>query len=172
MQAKQPILFALLAALATTPSAQNPGEPPAALESASRSVGTAVFDGELWGAGPDYKVHFGREAVTFEPALGRKAERSHSLAFSLESVRRGDAALGAAAVARSPEEAPDGIRYSRGAGVVERYELRAEGLYQSFVFDAPPAGSGDLVVRGRLATELPLGAVSYTHLTLPTIYSV
>ncbi|MEO0652534.1 MAG: hypothetical protein AAFZ65_17810, partial [Planctomycetota bacterium] len=41
-----------------------------------------------------------------------------------------------------------------GAGLTERYEVSAQGVYQSFVFDERPAGQGDLVVRGSLDTVL------------------
>jgi hypothetical protein len=43
--------------------------------------------------------------------------------------------------------------FTRGT-VCERYEARAEGLEQSFVFGSPPLGDGDLVVHLRVATDL------------------
>jgi hypothetical protein len=43
---------------------------------------------------------------------------------------------------------------ARSATIRERYEARAEGLEQSFEFLAAPGGRGDLIVRGRISTEL------------------
>jgi len=117
-------------------------------------------DGEaLWGIGPGYKARFDETGVEFTPVMGPSAPRSFPLAFALESVRRGDALIYAA----PPEGiAPveDGLLacYDRGT-FVERYEACPEGIEQSFRFDSLPPGTGDLVVRGRVTTDLLAPAV-------------
>jgi hypothetical protein len=49
------------------------------------------------------------------------------------------------------------VQFARGA-VLERYDVRPEGIEQSFVFDQLPPGQGDLVVQLALHTELRLVA--------------
>jgi hypothetical protein len=51
----------------------------------------------------------------------------------------------------------DTIEYAH-AGFCERYAVRADGVEQSFEFAAPLRGSGDLIVRGRVACSEP-GAI-------------
>src|SRR5690606_2801707 len=50
---------------------------------------------------------------------------------------------------------PSAWRYEyRGAAVTERYDVRREGVEQSFVVHERPAAAGDLVIRGRFLTRL------------------
>ncbi|MEZ5966707.1 MAG: hypothetical protein R3F56_22910 [Planctomycetota bacterium] len=117
----------------------------------SRSAGLQVVDGQLWGAGEAYKVRFLDDGVEFTPALGERAPRNYPLTFRVVSISRGATLVPLAATAPRAE----GLRveYDRGAAV-ERYDVGVDQLEQSFVFATRPSGTGDLVVRGRLATEL------------------
>jgi hypothetical protein len=120
-----------------------------------RGFGLQRLDGALLGLGPRYLVRFEPTGFALTPALGTAAPKARPLAFSLDSVWRGEARL-----YQSPregvvpvEEGPF-VRYDRGF-LIESYEVRQDGIEQSFRFDALPPGTGDLVVRGRVRTELP-----------------
>jgi len=124
--------------------------------SVSSGCGLAREDGELWGLGRAYKVRFLADGVEFTPALGRATPHNLPLSFRLTEVgRRACQGPLAATPVVSATRSTDGLRvcYAR-ATVAEVYEVRPEGVEQSFVFDALPPGSGDLVVRGHIATEL------------------
>ena len=108
----------------------------------------------LHGGGPDYRVQSEDGVVIFTPALGG-AVQSQPLAFRFESVRRGGKTLIVAEPA-APSRAGKIVSYAHKGGVRERYEVRADGVHQTFVFDALPPGRGDLIVRGRITTGLPV----------------
>ena len=55
--------------------------------------------------------------------------------------------------------------------ITSRYKAREVGLFGSFVRGEQGANS-DIDVLAEFEDEADLFAVSYTHLTLPTIYSV
>ncbi len=123
----------------------------AAMSSISRTAGLHLVDGQLWGAGDTYKVRFDTQGFLFTPALGGGAPRNYPLAFQLESIGRGSAVSPLAAAAPTFRDLR--VEYDRGA-VIERYDVGVGVLEQSFVFHTRPAGTGDLVVRGRLTTDL------------------
>lgn len=165
-----PLLLSL--ALAPPGAAQDTPAPepgaPAASSVVGSAHGAALVDGELWGGGPDYKVLFRDGGFAFTPALGAGAPRNFPVAFELESVARGGALILAADGRAAPVLGADGIvRYAHPSGIEERYEMRADGVEQSFVFTQPLPGTGELVVRGRLATDLaaPLGEHAELALT-------
>ena len=109
------------------------------------------------GGGADYKVEFERGRLLFTPALGRGAPRNMPLSFTLESIRRGGNPLyrtESDADRLEPWTEANSIHCRRGPGVVENYEVLPEGVEQSFTFEEALPGTGDLVVRGRLETEL------------------
>jgi hypothetical protein len=137
--------------------------------------GAALVDGQLWGGGTDYKVLFRDGGFELTPALGRAAPRNFPLAFELESIERGGVPV-LAPDGRSPAElGEDGVvRYAHAGGIEERYELRADGVEQSFVFTEPLPGTGELVVRGRLASDLaaPLGEHSQLEFRVPELGGV
>ncbi|MEX1024607.1 MAG: hypothetical protein WD226_05970 [Planctomycetota bacterium] len=150
--------FSFLALAATPGFAQVPdgGTAPTDLAAARRAlVGLEQLDLDSFvGAGADYKVHFEPGAVAVTPYLGSAAPHDLPLEFTLESIEHGGEPLVLVDAPVAPALEGEDIVYAHAAGVVERYELRPEGVYQSFLFPEPPAGVGDLVVRGRLATEL------------------
>ncbi len=131
------------------------GPPPSAPDAGaalSQSVGLHQAGDTLVAGGPDYKAEFAAAGVTFVPARGRRAPRNRSVRFALTSIARGGAAWQAAdAVPVRGGELE--VHYRRGS-VLESYEVRADGLEQRFAFTELPAGSGNLIVRGRLETDL------------------
>lgn len=109
--------------------------------------------GGLWGVGPGFRVQFLDTGIEMRP------EQTPPLRFTLESIDRGGAPIAAGAAARTHEGLT--VEYRR-VGCVERYEIRPDGVAQSFVFESLPQGDGDLVVRGWLQTELRLDAAAAT----------
>ncbi|MBK9386919.1 MAG: hypothetical protein IPN34_19060 [Planctomycetes bacterium] len=107
--------------------------------------------GVLWASGSDFKVAFDR-GVAFYPLLGDAYERNLPLHWELAAVRRGENRVSVDATAM---RSYDATRFTRHhAGFEERYDLRTEGVEQSFVFAELPQGEGDLVIEGLVATEL------------------
>lgn len=117
------------------------------------SVGLAERDGVLLAGGPDYKAAFTEDGVTYTPALGAAAPRNLPLGLRLVSVERGGEPVLDFECSVPPIAEELAVRYDRGT-LQERYEVCADGILQSFVFPEPLAGSGDLVVRLALDTEL------------------
>lgn len=116
------------------------------------------------GVSPSYKAEFLPGRVVFTPALGVAAPENAPVAFALESVSRSDGTL-LHDVRSEPypvvDMAKGRVEYMHGGNVVERYDVRVEGVAQSFVFSAPLRGRGDLVVTLRLDTAL--AALLGTH---------
>jgi hypothetical protein len=141
-------IVALGTAMAVGIAAQGPLSESLPFELASLT-GVAREGDTASGVGPGYKVHFTPPVVTVAVPT-----RQVLLRFELLGVRRGhgqEVAL-APPVLRVTDQV---VEYDRG-GVVERYELRTDGVEQSFVFDEIPHGSGDLVVRGKLLSNVAL----------------
>lgn len=114
-----------------------------------------------WAHGATYKAELTAAGVHFMPALGRRSPRTRSLHVRLANFGRSGG--GRLPVMPSPprvlgEGGPKPIVEYSHAGCHERYEVRADGLAQSFHFDALPAGRGDLVVSLVVDTDLPLAA--------------
>lgn len=104
-------------------------------------------------AGPGYKADFAPGGFTFQPARGDEATEALPFRFELTDVGRasGERRRGARSMPRVEEHR---VVVDHGDGLVEVYDVFAEGLEQSFVLDAPPSGAGDLVVRGTIETAL------------------
>lgn len=151
------LLLPLVLASGAAVSAQQPvaaGDVAAKAIAARHVAGVSTFGGALAAVGSDYRATFGSDAVTFEPALGRDAPRAHRWTTTTTEVSRGSTTSW-----RRGHELPSRTHDRRTVtfhrpGVAERYDARADGLKQSFVWTAPPAGDGDLVVR--LAIESTL----------------
>jgi len=148
-----PLSALLLAAAARSQAAVDPA-------AAMRSHGVVTTDGVVRGVGHDYSARFDASGVEFTPALGTAAERPFPVRFTMESVRRGANDVFVCTADRAPVVDGARVRYEHGSDLMEVYDVRSDGIEQSFVFATKPAGTGDLVVRGRIATELPLAAAS------------
>ncbi|MCR9245833.1 MAG: hypothetical protein NXI31_12445 [bacterium] len=113
--------------------------------------------GALWAVGRDYKARFDAAGVEFVPAFGAVAPHNLPVRIACSAIGRES---GLQLVERvEPQAFHDRIEFRRRAAT-ERYEVRREGLAQSFVFERLPTGVGDLIVRCALATELDVTAVA------------
>jgi hypothetical protein len=110
-------------------------------------------EGLLVGAGADYRVRFDRNGAQFTPALGELAPIEFPV--TLRGVAFGRGAASKALDAVEPTFRDRTASFRHGA-VDETYEVRANGLKQSFVFHERPMGQGDLVVAVQVATQLAL----------------
>jgi len=134
------LLSSLVAQTATSPS----------------TFGLTTHEGVLHGLGPNYSARFDARGVTFTPALGAAAAAPATLHVAFASVRRGDTVVCARTHDCEPVAVGDTVRYVHGPDVTEVHTVRADGIEQSFVFAERPRGRGDLVVRCRITTALPL----------------
>jgi len=126
--------------------------------SLNRTAGVHLLGDALWGVGDGYRVRFDEAGFEFTPALGDTAVRACPLTFRLESIGRGpDARTMNPASSRTPTFSDLRVEYDRGLAI-ERYDVGIDGMEQSFVFHQRPPGKGDLVVRGRLATDMVVTA--------------
>ncbi|MCR9243685.1 MAG: hypothetical protein NXI31_01550 [bacterium] len=112
----------------------------------------AAAGAELWADAAGYKAVFGAEHVEFVPAFGPRAARNYPIRYELESIGRGRVRQVVEAASRSHRGLQ--VEFARGT-LIERYEVREDGIEQSFVVRQPPLGPGDLIVRGRLTSDLP-----------------
>jgi len=127
-------------------------------------IHTADADGGveygLWAAGDRYKASFHGD-MTFIPYLGSDYPTTQSLVWRTTSVRVGGTELlSGAAPTRSHTDYR--FEYQHGA-VTEAYDVRVEGLEQTFVIHKRPATHGDLVVRGAVAGTLTTPRFDTSH---------
>ena len=116
----------------------------------------------IWAGGPDWKARFD-EGMSFFPRLGRQAERNLPWRWVTEGVSHG--AAHASPDAAAPALFSPTRHERRHARFVERYDVRVDGVEQSFVVEAP-FGEGDLVVAGRVTTELRAASRDACHAPL------
>ncbi|MEM7305287.1 MAG: hypothetical protein AAF682_01390 [Planctomycetota bacterium] len=165
--AARPALAALFLSLFPGAAAAQQAEPapqapeaPLDFESIIRgAAGVDVVEGEVVAGGPDYKAHFPPGRMVFTPALGRSAERNRPLTFAFEGLFRGDSQVVAATGDAAARVEGSFALIDHPGGLVERYQALTEGLHQTFVVPERPAGAGDLIVRGRIDTDLPLAGL-------------
>ncbi len=153
-QAAVPLLLgAALAAQGATSSTLAPITVP---------VHTAAADGDavygLWAAGHRYKASF-HDGMTFVPYLGAEYPRNATFAWRTLSVRAGEQEL--VQHPGAPRTSDWRVEYDLG-GVVEAYDVRAEGLEQTFVLRQRPA-EGALVVRGAVIGPLAAARAEARH---------
>jgi hypothetical protein len=138
-------------------SAQEPPLPavtdPAALRTLRTPIHTQPDDEGhaygIWAAGADYKVSF-HGGMRFVPYAGPVAVVP-DVAWRTASVRVGPIEL----ATQPPLLRTSSWRaeYDLG-GVVEAYDVRAEGVEQTFVLARRPAAGGDLTIRGEVGSPL------------------
>lgn len=128
--------------------------------------GTAAPDSQdgVWASGADYKASF-HNGFVFYPLLGESSPHNLPLRWTTTKVRVGEA------VVTNTRSNPVLRRSARRVELdhgpfVEVYDLREDGVEQSFVFHQPLGGSGDLVVTGRVDTELAAAVVRDRHQAL------
>jgi hypothetical protein len=106
----------------------------------------------LWAAGPDYKASF-HDGFAFYPCLGTDYPENLPLVWRTESIVAGAEVLVTPATATSTRSS-DWRHEIHYPGVMEAYDVRADGVEQTFRLDVPPTRGGDWVVTGRIATRL------------------
>ena len=125
-------------------------------EAMAQATAIYVIDGsdDLLASGPGFGARFHRDGWEFVPSL---PDTYAGVSFELVSVRRTGserAVAGGVAPRRVGSGWDQLIEVDHGAGLVERFEIRAEGIEQSFEFAQPLTGTGDLVVRLRIDSAL------------------
>ncbi|MBK8980107.1 MAG: hypothetical protein IPM29_29760 [Planctomycetes bacterium] len=147
-----------LAGLASVAAAQTAeGRRPERLDSWLIPIHTSATDpvgGDygLWAAGPDYKVSF-HDGVTFYPLPARASDGHRPLQWRTQAILVGAQPLAELATRPDADREPWRCRFEHGA-VTEIYDVRADGVEQSFVLHRDPGTAGDLVVVGRVTTGL------------------
>jgi hypothetical protein len=102
----------------------------------------------LWTAGPNYKASF-HDGFAFYPFIPGQ-ERSRAVTWRDTRVRVGDAELPLGA---SREHTTAWRHELRHAAVIEVYDVRADGVEQSFVITERPLLVGELVIEGDVRSE-------------------
>jgi hypothetical protein len=120
-------------------------------------------DPGIWTSGPDYKASF-HDGFTFYPVLGTSYPRNLPLRWTTAAITAG----GSSILSTTPlAHVASDWRYTYVHGDVrEVYDVRPEGVEQSFVFPQRPVAAGDLVIRGRITTELHCAATAAAHQAL------
>ncbi|MBL8755227.1 MAG: hypothetical protein JNK15_18150 [Planctomycetes bacterium] len=104
--------------------------------------------------GPAFGATFTGEGIEFLPVLGAHAARPEPIHYAWSDVQRGGVVLHRRERAAAPEVGSDQVVYRHAPTLHEVYDVRQDGIEQSFVFLQRPAGTGDLVVRGQVRTGL------------------
>jgi len=105
-----------------------------------------------WAAGLTFKASF-HDGFVFYPFLGSTYPANLLLRWTTLSVTAGGQALLAAAAEPSHHRTTWRYEYRYGT-VTEAYEVLRDGVEQLFVVHRRPQAAGDLVVTGRIDTEL------------------
>ncbi len=101
---------------------------------------------------PGFKAEVSTRGFELTPFRGAEAPRSLPFAWRRTEIRRGEGSFVATEdAALGSREALTWIDHGSWC---ERYELRSEGVEQSFLLHALPGTTGDLVVRGAIESEL------------------
>lgn len=112
-----------------------------------------------WAAGPDYKASF-HDGFAFYPYLGAAAPRHLPLHWRTESITVGGFEL----LSPRPSEHHDDYRFERHSGdVIEAYDVRLDGVEQTFTLRYRPVAAGALVVVGRVTTPLSAAVAEARH---------
>lgn len=116
-----------------------------------------------WAAGDDYKVSF-HDGMTFVPYLGQDYPQNQPFSWQTRSAKVGNVEL---VETTSPTVDHGDYRYEyRFGGITEAYDVRSDGLEQSFVLDRRPQASGDLVIRGAVNSLLKSRNTTAAHQAL------
>lgn len=132
-----------------------PTRPASALTPVVVPIHTAAADmGQgygIWAATDSYKVSF-HAGMTFVPYLGANYPHNQVLAWRTTSAKVGGVELIEPSVAATHSHGAYRYEYRFGA-ITEAYDVRADGLEQTFVLTQRPA-AGDLVIQGAVTSQL------------------
>ncbi|MFT4842506.1 MAG: hypothetical protein ACJA0V_002527 [Planctomycetota bacterium] len=118
----------------------------------------------VWASGADYKASF-HNGFVFYPLLGESSPHNLPLRWTSTEVRVGKTVVTNTRSNPELRRSARRVEFDHGP-FVEVYDLRADGVEQSFVFNRPLGGSGDLVVAGRVDTELAAAVAQDRHQAL------
>lgn len=153
-------------AIATTPDAPTPdlGATPFLTPIrtvAPDSAGGRGAGGGRWASGANYKVALD-DGIAIYPVLGEGAPKNLPLRWRTRNI-----AVGAQSVlgplAMTEVDASDWRYELRHGAVTEAYDVRNDGVEQTFVLHARPAPDGDLVITGDIETELSARPSAWQH---------
>ncbi len=155
------VTIALLCCIPSFAIAQRPD--PGFAFAIEDAYGVGLVDGELRAASLSYGARFDSGSIEVTPRLGKTAPKDYPLRVSLWSIHRGphEVLLAASSNAPAPQLVDESVLYHHGDGIVERYDVRADGVKQSVVFAERPAGVGDLVVRYSVVTDLECASAEH-----------
>ena len=122
----------------------------------ARGYGLAAAPGSVRGLGRDYSARFDERGLHFTPALGARVDAPATVHLRFDHVRRGALRVFERRGDVTPTTDERQVRYQHGPQLTELYDVRADGVEQSFVFAERPAGTGDLVVAVRITPDLTL----------------
>lgn len=105
-----------------------------------------------WASGADFKTSF-HDGFAFYPLLGPARPRNLPVRWTTLHVRVGGEVVAVGGAEQPFVANAHRVVYRHGA-FDEVYDVRDDGVEQSFVFARPLGGAGDLVVTGLVATEL------------------
>jgi hypothetical protein len=114
----------------------------------------------IWAAHDRYKAAFD-DGFVFYPVLGPAWPENLPLAWRTHSIRVGSREL--LAGTQPVVQHADWRLERRHSQVTEVYDLRADGLEQSFVLAQRPPAEGDLEIAGAITTELRCAPVAARH---------
>ncbi|MCA8942707.1 MAG: hypothetical protein KDB80_09140 [Planctomycetes bacterium] len=159
---RSPHRFALLSLVALVVSAAAPAQDDVGLQLSQALLEDAfvapIHDGGdtrpdygVWATGRSYKVSF-HGGMRFHPVLGAAASRGWPLGWRTVEVSFGGETVD---TKRAPDFVHDDWRAEyRYGGFTEVYDVRPEGVEQTFVIHERPRRIGDLVVRGAIVSDL------------------
>lgn len=111
-----------------------------------------------WAGERTFKASF-HDGFVFYPFLGAGYARNLPVRWTTESVTAGGEPF--IDCTQAPRHASTATRYEyRFDGMTEGYDVRADGVEQTFVFANRPVNAGDLIVSGRVVTELTAAATA------------
>lgn len=117
--------------------------------------------GRLWASGAAYKAAFD-DGVTFYPVLGPDAPDNLPLRWRTRAIGVGHGSvLGPLAVAQV--HASEWRYELHRDGVIEAYDVRNDGVEQTFVLQARPTVAGDLVIVGAIESALRATPSAWQH---------
>ncbi|MBL8896477.1 MAG: hypothetical protein JNM84_02565 [Planctomycetes bacterium] len=117
----------------------------------------------IWASGDTYKASF-HDGFVFYPLLGESYPENLPLRWTTTRISVAGESIADLA---SGVHAHGDWRYEyRFGGVTEAYDVLADAVEQTFVIEKRPPKIGDLVVEGRVATELRASAAEAAHQAL------
>ena len=148
--------------LTTTPDARTPNLGATPFLTPIRTVTTdRDTGGGRWASGANYKVALS-DGIAFYPVLGERAPTNLPLRWRTRSIAVGGLSV-LGPLAMSQTHASDWRYELRYGEVTEAYDVRNDGVEQTFVLHARPALGGDLVITGDIDSELSAAPSPWQH---------